>query len=341
MSLIPIAVYGTGLVTSVGLSSAAACAAIRAGVTNPTETRFLDSSGEWIVAHQVPLEQPWVGVTRLVKMAVPAIRECLHAVERAVWADIPLLFCVAERERPGRLVGLDSELFAQIQQELGVEFARESLIIPHGRVGLGGALLRARDMVANGIAQRVLIAASDSLVTRSTLRAYERDERLLTKANSNGFLPGEAAGAVLVGPKAAGPQLICLGIGQATERAHIGSEEPLRGEGLASAIRSALVESDWEMQQLDLRITDISGEQYYFKEAALALARMLRKRKERFDIWHPAECIGETGAAAGVAMLCVAEAAGRKAYAVGPNILAHLSNDSGERASLIWHFAEA
>ena len=88
------------------------------------------------------------------------------------------------------------------------------------------------------------------------------------------------------------------------------------------------------MHDMDFRITDNSGEQYYFKEAALALSRTLRVRKEEFDIWHPAECTGETGAAAGLAIICDAKAACEKRYTKGSNILAHMANDAGQRAAL-------
>ena len=54
--------------------------------------------------------------------------------------------------------------------------------------------------------------------------------------------------------------------------------------------------------------------------------------KEEFDIWHPADCIGECGAAIGPAMLVVALAASRKGYSLGSNIVYQLGNDAGERA---------
>lgn len=53
-----IAILRTGLVTSVGLSAAASCAAFRARLSTPTKTRFINSDGDWIMAHQVPLEHP-------------------------------------------------------------------------------------------------------------------------------------------------------------------------------------------------------------------------------------------------------------------------------------------
>jgi 3-oxoacyl-[acyl-carrier-protein] synthase-1 len=334
----PLAISSTGLVTSVGLSAPAALAAIRAKLACPTETRFVDSSGEWITGHRVPLEKPWVGLTRLAKMAAMAIDECLNLVPRTSWADIPLLLCVAEPQRPGRLDGLDDKLFLQIEHELGVRFDSDSGVISRGRVGVALALARARELIHEHGSPRVLIAATDSLLSGPTLDAYERSHRLLTGANPNGFIAGEAGGALLVEVASGEPQLCCTGIGFGLERAHITSEEPLRAEGLTQAIMAALADSGRAPHDMDFRITDISGEQYYFKEAALAVARILRQRKEEFDLWHPAECVGETGAAAGVVICAVAEAACRNGYAPGANVLAHMVGDAGERAAAVLKF---
>ena len=90
--------------------------------------------------------------------------------------------------------------------------------------------------------------------------------------------------------------------------------------------------------EMDFRVTDNSGELYYFKEAALALSRTLKKRKEEFDIWHPAECTGEIGAASGVVVITTVRIACLKGYAKGPNVLAHWANDDGQRAALALRF---
>ncbi len=334
----PIAILNTGLVTSVGLSAPASCAAFRAKISNPSETRFIDSGGSWIMAHQVTLEQPWRGLAKLSKMAAMAIEEVLADVPKDEWVQIPLLLCVAEPERPGRLDGLDDRLFTDIQDELGAKFAPQSAIVAHGRVGVAVALAQARKLLVGGCA-RVLVAATDSMLTWPTLSHYERDDRLLTARNSNGFMPGEGAGALLVGAGAGRPgELVCTGIGFGREAAHIDSGEPLRAEGLSLAIKAALTDAGCAMHDMDFRITDLSGEQYYFKEAALALSRTLRQRKEEFDIWHPAECTGEQGAAAGLALVALADAACRKAFTKGPNILTHMANDAGRRAALSLQF---
>jgi 3-oxoacyl-[acyl-carrier-protein] synthase-1 len=129
-------------------------------------------------------------------------------------------------------------------------------------------------------------------------------------------------------------ELVCSGIGFGREAAHIESDEPLRADGLSQAIQASLAEAGCAMHDFDYRITDVSGEQYYFKEATLALSRLLRMRKEEFDIWHPAECTGEVGAASGVAVIAAARAACDKGYAKGRNVLAHWSNDGAQRAAV-------
>lgn len=342
MSAQPLAILRTGLVTSVGLDAPASCAAFRAKLTNPIETRFIDSSGEWIMAHEVPLEQSWRGLTKLARMAAMSIEEVLEDVPRNQWRLLPLILCVAETERPGRTTGLDDELFLRIQEELGTEFAPRSMIVTQGRAGVAVALAQARTLMSESNITRVLIAATDSLLSWSTLSHYERQNRLLTNRNSNGFMPGEAAGALLLGafenPEGG---LSCTGIGFGREAASIDSEEPLRAEGLSQAVKAALVEAGREMHHMDFRIADVSGEQYYFKEAALAVSRTLRVRKEEFDIWHPAECTGEIGAASGTTIVSAALAACEKRYAEGVNILAHMANDNGLRAALCLQYREA
>lgn len=339
MSPRPVAILGAGLVTSVGLTAAACGCAFRTKLTNPCETRFIDSSGAWIMAHQVDLAPPRSGLGKLAGMAALAISEALCELDRGQWRRVPMLLCVAEPERPGRLAGLDEQLPVQIQQELGTAFAPGSALLPLGRVGVAVALAKAREMLRADEIPGVLIVGVDSLLSWETLGPCERDDRLLTESNANGFMPGEGAGALWVGrAERPAPRLWCSGIGLGREPAPINSGEPLRAEGLTQAIKACLADAGRQMHELDFRITDLSGEQYYFKEASLALTRTLRTGKETFDLWHPAECTGETGAASGVAVIVAAQEACRKGYAPGPRVLAHWSGDGGQRAAVVLEF---
>lgn len=340
MSLPALAISGSGMVSGVGLNAPASCAAIRAALDNFQETRFMDRGGEWILGCTVPLEQPWRGRTRLVKMLAMALAECLGSGPGLEPAKTPLMLCLAETKRPGRLEGIDNELFLETERELGVRFHDKSRIIAQGRVSAAVALHHARQLMAGGDIEKIIVAGVDSLLTGPTLAAYEEHERLLTSQNSNGFIPGEAAAAILVeaARPTSQPQLICTGIGFGIEKATIDSEEPLRADGLVQAFRSALADAGTDMGQMDFRITDLSGEQYGFKEASLALSRTLRKRKEEFDIWHPADCIGEVGAAIGPVLLAVADASARKGHTPGNNILCHLGSDEGKRVAMVLRY---
>ncbi len=332
-----LSVLASGMVTGVGLNAPATCAAIRAALDNFEETRFMDKGGEWIIGCQVPLEQPWRGRKKLLHLVVPAIQECLSEFKKIPPEHIPIFLCVAEKERPGRLAGLDAEFFEEVQTELGLRFHPESTLIAGGHVGGVLAVKKARDLIYNQRAPMCLIAGVDSFLVGPTLAAYEEKDRLMTSKNSNGFIPGEAGCAVMLGPSNFTPkaQLFCLGIGFGKEKATIDSEEPLRADGLVAAFKAVLNDSGCTMDDVDFRITDISGEQYHFKEASLAASRTIRNLKPEFDLWHPADCIGEVGAAIVPCVFGVALAATRKNYLLGKGMLCHFGNDSGERAAMI------
>ena len=337
MSRQPVAILASGMVTGVGLTSASTCAAIRCAVSNFTETRFMDKGGEWIIGAQVPLEEPWRGRTKLVKMVVPAIKECLASLNGTTPSKVPLFLCVAEPERPGRLEGLDQTLLREVQVELGVQFHAESKIIAEGKVSGATALALARQWLYSRRSDYCLIAGVDSYLMAGTLAVYEEQNRLLTSQDHDGFIPGEAGAAIVVcAPAVAkGVTIQCLGIGSGQEQATMLSEQPLKADGLVTAIRAALSDASYGMGDMDFRITDLSGEQYGFKEASLAVSRILRVLKDRFDIWHPADCVGEIGSAIMPVMMGVLLAATRKRYSLGSMVLCHAAKDSGERVALV------
>ncbi|MEW8507109.1 MAG: hypothetical protein AB2598_10405 [Candidatus Thiodiazotropha sp.] len=336
---LPLAITATGLVTGVGLSAPATCAAIRCAIDNFQETRFMDSGGEWIMGCEVPMEKPWRGKVKLLKMAAAAITEVLQSYTEVDTTEIPLLLCLAEHSRPGRIIDDDAQFFLDLQDELGFQFNDQSLVIAAGHVSVAIAFKHARELIHQQGVKHVIVAASDTMLVASTLVQYEENERLLTSNNSNGFIPGEAGAAIFLESGAMMKSrgfLSCEGIGFAIETAHIDSEEPLRAEGLTKAIKESLQDAGCEMSDLDFRITDLSGEQYYFKEASLALSRTLRQRKEEFDIWHPADCVGDVGSAQGLVMLSVLKAACEKNYSKGNGIFAHMGNDDGKRSSMVF-----
>ncbi|MDH3326165.1 MAG: hypothetical protein OEM38_05540, partial [Gammaproteobacteria bacterium] len=277
----PFAIKSAGMISGVGLNSQSSCAAIRSAIDNFEETRFMDDGGEWILGSEVQLEQPWRGRKKLVKMAVRAITECVDGVKIPT-ENIPIFLCVAEKNRPGRFEGIDKILFEEIATELDMKFHEKSKIFSYGRVSGAAAMGEARKLLYQDGVSHCLIVGVDTLLVAQTLSEFEKHHRILTSNNSNGFIPGEAAAAILIGlPEQNNPEeLICYGVGLGKEKAYLNSGEPLRADGLVQAIRNVMSDSGKTLKDVDFRITDISGEQYYFKEASLAILRILRDLKE-------------------------------------------------------------
>lgn len=337
MTAEPLALIAAGMVTGVGLTAASSCAAIRCGINNFDETRFIGGSGEWIIGSEVRLEAPWRGRAKLAKMAARAIAEAMSSAAGLAPSSMPILLCIAESDRPGQIEGISGSLFNELQQELGFAFHPDSSLVAMGRVGGAVAVLEAYRLILQQRHEAVVVAGVDTFLVGPMLAEYRARGRLLAPDNANGFIPGEAAAAVVIARQGLDPgtPLLLRGLGFAREPVTVEAEAPLRGDGMTAAVRAALENAGLRIDQIDHRISDVSGEQYRFKELALALIRLLRERKVDLGIWHPADCVGETGAAALPLMLGVLFYGARKSYLPGPVFLAHLSNDDDKRAALV------
>ncbi len=325
-----VTVSACGMTSAVGLTAPSACAALRGRLSNFQETRFVARDGEWILGAEAPLPQSSRGVSRLVQLLVPALRECIDAAEMEP-TDIPILLCLAEQDRPGRVPGLEEAISKRLFQEIG-ELHEASRFYADGGVGGAVALRDAKALIEDG-APAVIIAGVDSYLSAGTLRAFEAEDRLMTATNSNGFFPGEAGAAVLLTP--GDGELRIVGMGFGAEKGSIHSDEPLKGHGIAQAMKQALDEAGLIYEEISYRLADLSGEQYYFREAALGQLRLWRGKGDPEQIWHPADGMGETGAAIIPICLGVALTAARKRYAPGPIALLHAAHDDGRRAAIV------
>jgi len=338
--MIPLAIKAAGMVTAVGFNAASSCAAMRAGIRCVNETNLWDAeSGEYLAAGRVLLPHWWIGTGKLAELVAPAIHECMTAAAPVRPEEIPILIGVSSPDRPCRFTDLDAEILREVEHRLEFQVHRASRVIAQDRVSGVAAIPEAQHLLDDG-APLCVIAGVDSSVRQDLVEHYLLKRRLLTPKNSNGFSPGEAGGALLVGPSSPrARELDVLGVGMGWESAGIESEEPLRGDGLTAAISGALETGGLRMDDANYRITDLNGEHYRFKEMTLAMTRFPSKPKPKlFDLWHPIEFIGDVGAAIGPVVLGVALHAARKYYGVGPIALCTFGNDDGARAAAVVKF---
>ncbi|WP_347266011.1 3-oxoacyl-ACP synthase [Paracoccus sp. (in: a-proteobacteria)] len=334
-----IGVLAAGMVTAVGLDWASSAAAMRARLDGFAETRFV-ASGGWRIGAAVPLPRNWIGQRRMAHLAAGALADILRQHPGA--RDAALILCLAEETRPGRPVTDPPALLRMLAAILGLP-ERRAHVVAHGRPSGFVALERARRMIASGEAGQVIVLGLDSYLTGPALAHYAGLARLLEPGNPDGFIPGEAAAAVLLGQ---GGGLRLTGLGLAREAAYLGngkaedgSDLPLRGDGMVAAYRAALAQAECDLAHVEYRISDLPGEQHFFRQAALTTLRLERGRKEFQDLQSPAESLGNIGAAVVPVMLGMALAAAQKGYAPGSPVLVEASGDDGACGAAVLHEA--
>ena len=92
---------------------------------------------------------------------------------------------------------------------------------------------------------------------------------------------------------------------------------------------------EYPESSIDLRISDLNGEIYRTDETLLAATRFYKTYRQHLEIWHPADCVGETGAASGALLLILGWAALTGGYAPGPIAMCEASSDEGLRAGCV------
>jgi 3-oxoacyl-[acyl-carrier-protein] synthase-1 len=258
---------------------------------------------------------------------------------------VALLVGLAELGRPGGGTWLGEGIISKVEQKLGVRFHPSfSKTIPKGHTAGFESLRIARDLLQKPEILGCLVCAVDSYINASALFWLEQNWRLKREGHTDGVIPGEAAAAVFVQqqvPSKNGPKVEVVGLGFDQEKASVLTEEPLLARGLAEACRQALTEVGWGFHDLDFRISDVGGENYGFRELTLVEGRLARiVRSQPQPLWHAADSIGDTGAAAGVVQLVSAAAAWTKAYAPGAHAGCFTSAVPGDRAVTLLRCSE-
>lgn len=207
------------------------------------------------------------------------------------------------------------------------------MVVPSGHV----ALDQARRLLADHTCPYVMICGVDSYLTSGTIAHYLAQRRLLTPDNPNGFIPGEAAAAIICAPPGVGGALRLIGLGLGRERAYIYNKAdlPFRADGMTKAYEAAFTEAGCRHSDIALKIGDLPGESFWFKQTALAMLRTQRARSAVQPIWAVAASVGNIGAAVVPLMVGWAFEAGKKGYSPNGPVLVEASADDGASGALV------
>ncbi|WP_449520963.1 hypothetical protein [Cellvibrio sp.] len=332
----PLYLHGAGICCAVGMSVAATDCALRANLDNFKSGNFFDNRREPLRVAQLP-DESTRGNSRLANFCAIAIDECQSQANMRNklpldWNKTPLLLLAAERSRPHTDDSRYKKIFALVQERLECKFHPMSRIIPAGRAGLGLALLQAEELLNSQSIDQVLIAGADTFLDSHTISHFLQHNRLKSSDNSDGFIPGEAASAILVSHhRTSIDQLAITGLGVAEEAGSSSGKIPSKATGLSAALNKALDSTNTNtIESYTKRFTDQNGESFFTREAAHAFTRVGLRGLQKLDTLTFADSTGEIGAAMGPLMLAWAS----RALHYPHNALVHLANDDGLRTAI-------
>lgn len=320
-------VLGVGLVTPVGLTAAATSAAMRAGIArirhhafdplNEPATPFgwLDDTHLPALRTACPLDER---SARLVRLSAPALAEALADAT----GPTPLLLALPDRRSstdPDDRAVLDA-IAVQADRTLDLSASR---IFRCGRAGGLLALAEALVSLTRNPRRHVCVGGVDTHLDTLTLASLAANGRLHGESTRDGFIPGEAAAFVVLGPpRARAVRIVAVAQAQATA---------LR-EGIALAVRTLLDAT--ALPPIRRVYAGANGESQWAREWTVAQLRCGEHIAADVRVDHPVEFIGDPGAALGPLLVGLAALALDRGHARAP-CLVWCGSERGERAAAL------
>ncbi len=329
-------IAGLGMVSSLGVGSEYNAAAMRCHYDGFTQVDSHTVDNENLLVSKVELKDSYRGNKRLAKLMQMAMDEAMEKLPKN--EQVPLYVCLPEQNP---LLGNTKTLSEHLREELkATHYAaqinyQQSTFFSLGRVAFAHACQQAQQQLNEGQHKYILIIAVDTLLHPQIINYYQSQYRILQTDNSDAFIPGEAAVAVLLTNQATENNTEIQGIGISEESGYILSDQPVTGAGLTNAVNQAAKKAGIAISDTAFRISTASGENYFFKELTIVHGRIMNNPRQDHPLWHPADSIGEVGAASTAAMVVMAHYAFKKGYAPGDMALCQSSNDNQHRAAFI------
>jgi 3-oxoacyl-[acyl-carrier-protein] synthase-1 len=337
-------VIGLGASTPVGRNAWSSAAAVRAGVSGFAQHPYMiDSAGEPMVVALAPwIDKAVTGVQRLLALLHPAIDQVLELKRKRMPGLRTALALGLAEPRPGLPANYSAELMETLESDYASEFVAMAPF-PNGHAaGLLALEIVTREF-AHGDFDGFVIAGVDSYSQPETLEWLEACEQLHGAGalnNAWGFVPGEAAGALLVVRNSVADAFrdVLLaqvaGVGTATESKCIKSQTVCIGEGLTGAFQRALQALAPGELVSDI-YCDLNGEPYRADEYGFTCLRTKEYFRSACDFVAPADCWGDVSAAGTPLHVALAAIAGNKGYAKDSTAFVWGSSEGGQRGAAV------
>lgn len=269
---------------------------------------------------------------RLVAMLLACLGDMLLAAEigRDDFASSAFLLALPANDTAVMDWGLEERFGSSFWARAGLPAPAAFETVHSGQTGMFELCQRAFELLQGGDVPSCFVAGVDSYNADTRLALLDESKALCSSRNHDGFIPGEAVSILRLSLEQT-PQALAL-----LERPAFGREpQPASGDrhstgdGLAQSIREMSEGRRWSRVYCDL-----NGQSYRFAEWGLMRTRLSAELADDLALVHPADCMGDVGAATGGILLGCAVEAATRGYAGAPQALLWTASDDGARASL-------
>ena len=340
-----VVIVALGACTPLGRDAWASAAAVRAGVNRFIQHPYMiDTAGEPMrVAAADWLTIELSGIDRFEALLLPAIDQAIEPLVTRNMSSLRVALALGlPSPRPGLPEDLQPLLLKRTAQQYGRLFGAAAPFVDGHAAGLV-ALEAGVCKLQQGTFDACVVAGVDSYIQAETLEWLESCDQLHSAGplnNAWGFIPGEAAGALLLMRSetarqfGAKPLATVLGAGSAIEAKRIKTETVCIGEGLTQAFRAALSKLPAGTKVTDV-YCDMNGEPYRADEYGFTCLRTKESFESACNFVAPADCWGDVAAAGGPLHVMLAAVAGVKGYALGDVSFIWASAEGGKRAAAV------
>lgn len=333
--------------TPVGLNVEQSCAAIRAGIARYAEHAYFDPicpDPEWdepepLLCASVPDIDPFLDYQeRLEALIRPLLGGVIGrmGLKRTDLARLGVLLALPEDDPPLRGWKLGQEFLPALLRQAGLPTVGVLGANQEGHTGVFSLLRTAAKLLESGKVDACLVGGLDSYLLEDRLEYRDETWRLRSARAVDGFIPGEAAGLLLVETRerarARGAKIRAVLGNPATglEPQPYTGDRSSSGQGLKEALGAALIGGgapSWV-------VCDLNGESYRSFEWAVLATQLPDVLGGVSHLLRPVESIGDVGAATGSILLaCVCEAFAR-GYNPATEALLWAAADDGKRVAL-------
>lgn len=345
-----VVITGLGLMTSVGHGVPQAVTSMRAGLMRLAEFPAYQPivrdpemffPEPLIAAAVTGVTDGTSGIERLLALGAPALKEAVGdaGLQPADLKNAHLYLATGQHAAAAEGTRLASVLAPRLASRLGrTRFARTHQL-RRGSAGVLLAMHQASEDLRKRLCNYCVVGAVHSWLDADTLAWLDAKRRLKSPGNVDAFVPGEAAAFLVLERATVAAQrkkvayAECAHAIAAEEKHTIWTDTPCTGEALSTCLRSVASELHKRQRPPDVVLCDLNGESYRSTEWSYAMARTFRDGQAVPPLVHPADCIGDVGAAMGGVLLSLAAAAMKKDFVPWKTALVWGSSDNGERAA--------